>query len=54
MVMDHCKKCGIPIQEFRTGRKKIAGELYCKRCYYSELGNFMDDHPIGIPVLKKV
>jgi len=50
MVLDNCKKCKTPIQEFITGRKKISGDLYCKKCYYEKLGDFVEENPIGSPM----
>lgn len=49
MTLDNCKKCGVHIQEFITGRKKIDEDLYCKNCYYEELGKFIEENPIGAP-----
>jgi len=48
-LMDTCKKCGVHIQEFITGRKKVSGELYCKHCYYEELGKVIEKHPLQGP-----
>ena len=50
-----CSKCQIPVQEFITGKKKIDGKVYCKSCYYEELGNLVEEMPMGLfPPLQKV
>lgn len=49
MAIDTCSKCGIPIQEFLTGRKHIDSALYCKDCFYEEFGKVIEAHPIGRP-----
>lgn len=51
MAVDTCKECGVPIQEFITGRKKIRNEFYCKKCYYKKLGELIEERPIGSPLL---
>ncbi len=28
------------------------GELYCKMCYYEEMGNILEEHPLGGPILR--
>lgn len=48
MAIDKCTKCDVPIQEFITGRKKIGDKLYCKSCYYEELGELIESSPIGM------
>ena len=51
-MVDKCSKCGVVIQEFLTGRKKIDGQVYCEDCYFDELGTIVEKHPIGGPLLK--
>ena len=51
MAVDTCKGCGVPIQEFITGRKKIRNEFYCKKCYYKKLGDLIEERPVGSPLL---
>jgi uncharacterized Zn finger protein (UPF0148 family) len=53
-MVDTCTKCGKDIQPFFTGRKKIDGKIYCKNCYYNELGDIIEKYPIGLPYYKKV
>jgi hypothetical protein len=48
MAMDKCTKCNVSIQEFITGRKKIGDKLYCKSCYYEDLGDLIESSPIGM------
>ena len=44
-----CTKCNVRIQNHVTGLKYIDDEPYCKHCYYEELGEVIEQHPIGGP-----
>jgi len=46
-MVEKCSKCGVVIQEFLTGRKRIDGHIYCEDCYFDELGTIVEMHPIG-------
>jgi hypothetical protein len=52
MGLDTCSKCGAHLQEFLTGRRMFKGEPYCKMCYYEEMGNILEEHPLGGPILR--
>jgi len=52
MGLDRCSRCEVPLQGFLTGRREIKGHLYCKKCYYEELGDILEEHPLGGPILK--
>jgi len=54
MGLDTCSKCKVPLQEFLTGRKELKGNLYCKKCYYEEIGKILEEHPLGGPILKPI
>ena len=54
MGLDNCSRCEVPLQGFLTGRREIKGHLYCKKCYYEELGDILEEHPLGGPILKRV
>jgi hypothetical protein len=49
MTVDKCTICGKEIREFLTGRKAIDGKMYCRSCYYDEVGRMVEEHPIGTP-----
>ncbi len=52
MGLDTCNGCGIHLQEFLTGRKTFKGKLYCKACYYEIVGEILEEHPLGGPILR--
>ncbi len=43
-----CKKCGIPLRERVTGNRQVGTDRYCSDCYFEELGELIDEMPIGI------
>ncbi len=43
-----CTGCGTPIQPIFTGSNTLAdGSQMCDDCYFEELGNEIDRHPVG-------
>jgi hypothetical protein len=50
-MIDHCAKCGCEIHTFLTGRKYIDKKVHCRDCYYDELGEVIEQHPIGMPLV---
>lgn len=43
-----CSKCGKQLKH-SFDKRKINDKLYCKKCYYEELSNVVEKHPIGVP-----
>jgi hypothetical protein len=42
-----CCKCNTPLQETITGKRKIGDKFACSDCYYEELGEAIERHPIA-------
>lgn len=42
----HCCRCGVLLQETVTGRRKTPGGEACSDCYYEELGEIVEQHPV--------
>ncbi len=53
-----CSKCHNPIEELLQSADaephRIDGEQVCKKCYFAELGEEIEKHPIGLPRRTKV
>lgn len=47
--MNNCNKCGITIQEFLTGKHDVEVGVYCDECFFDELGEVVENHPICLP-----
>ena len=47
--LNTCPDCGIPLQETLTGCRPTVRGHVCTDCYFIEMGDHVDSHPIGIP-----
>jgi hypothetical protein len=47
MPLDTCANCGVPIQEFLTGRKSVHAGTYCNNCFYDAMGALIEAAPVG-------
>jgi hypothetical protein len=41
-----CAGCGRVLQETVTGNRPIGDRSYCSDCYYEQLGDLVESHPI--------
>ena len=41
-----CAYCGIPLQETITGNRKTPKGRACSDCYYEQIGEGIEQHPI--------
>ena len=42
-----CAACGVLLQETITGKRRTRRGEVCSDCYYEQLGEAIDDHPIA-------
>lgn len=42
-----CSKCGTPLQETLTGKRRLSRGDACSDCFYEELGALVEQHPIA-------
>ena len=47
MEGDKCGKCGCTISTTVTGRQRVSDGWRCDNCYFDELGEFVEQNPIG-------
>jgi hypothetical protein len=43
---EHCAYCGIELQESITGKRKAPKGQACSDCYYEQIGEGVEQHPI--------
>ena len=48
-----CAKCKTDLRENITGYLCGAGGPSCSDCYFDELSNLVEVHPMGIPALRR-
>ena len=48
-----CPVCGVTIQETLTGCRKFDDKYHCSDCYFDKIGEWLDDHPVGVPHLRR-
>jgi hypothetical protein len=46
-ITDKCGKCGCTISTTVTGRQRVSDGWRCDNCYFDELGEFVEQNPIG-------
>jgi hypothetical protein len=46
MAQPLCCRCGTELQETITGKRSTPQGDACSDCYYEELGNLVEQHPI--------
>lgn len=46
---EKCAGCGQPLSGFVTGRNSSPKGNLCDDCHYADLGEELDQHPIGSP-----
>ena len=51
--VEKCTKCKVPLQETITGCRKVNNGYMCSDCYFEEMGNEIEAHPIGIPQMHR-
>jgi hypothetical protein len=45
-----CASCGLKLHESKTGMRKLGdGTCVCSACFFSKIGEAIDDEPIGVP-----
>lgn len=44
---EKCCKCGITLQETVTGKRQLGSGNACSDCFYGDLGDVVEDHPIA-------
>lgn len=42
-----CCSCGVVLQETITGKRQTSEGFACSDCYYEEMGNEIERHPIA-------
>jgi hypothetical protein len=42
----HCCQCGVLLQETITGKRKTPDGEACSDCYYEQLGDLVEQHPV--------
>jgi hypothetical protein len=42
-----CCSCQVPLQETITGKRKTSEGFACSDCYYEELGEELEQRPLG-------
>jgi hypothetical protein len=52
--LECCDSCGVPLQEAIQGYRKVCGKPHCSDCYFSELSDLIDQHPIGRPMASSI
>jgi hypothetical protein len=44
---ERCCTCGLELQETITGKRKMPNGYACSDCYYAELGEEIERHPLA-------
>lgn len=44
-----CSKCGKKWEDDEEDSERIDGKPVCSDCYYEAFGDFVEEHPIGLP-----
>jgi hypothetical protein len=44
-----CARCGVSLHETTTGCRKVKGGCVCSDCYFKDLSEEVEKHPIGVP-----
>jgi hypothetical protein len=50
--METCLTCGVPLQEAIRGYRPVADGAKCSDCYFCEISDLIDMHPIGKPIAR--
>jgi hypothetical protein len=45
-AQEHCAYCGVLLQETITGNRKTPRGRACSDCYYEQIGEGIEQHPI--------
>jgi recombinational DNA repair protein (RecF pathway) len=45
----HCCDCGTLLQESSTGNHPTETGCLCSDCFYAQIGDLIDRHPLGAP-----
>lgn len=48
--LEQCKVCNIPLQEAIHGYRHVQGGACCSDCYFDDISELIDAHPIGRPM----
>ncbi len=48
-----CARCGVALQETITGKRKSPMGAVCSDCYYAQLGDGIEEHPIQSPRVRR-
>lgn len=48
--LELCKVCGVPLQEAIHGYRHVEGGACCSDCYFDDISDLIDAHPIGRPM----
>ena len=48
-----CSACGIALQETRTGCRHTDDGTLCSDCYFSQLGQIVEEFPITTPSIRR-
>ena len=51
--LTRCVRCGVYLQENRTGNRKTANGDVCSDCYFQAIGEELDRHPISVPRMRR-
>ena len=50
--IETCSVCGVPLQEAIHGYRPVGNAASCSDCYFCEISNLIDQHPIGKPIAR--
>lgn len=50
--METCSSCRVPLQEAIRGYRPVADGAKCSDCYFCEISDLIDQHPIGKPIAR--
>jgi hypothetical protein len=50
--IEQCTTCKIPLQEAINGYRAVGDGAKCSDCYFTDISNMIDQHPIGKPIAR--
>lgn len=50
--IEQCTTCGVPLQEAINGYRTVGNGAKCSDCYFADISDMIDQHPIGKPIAR--
>lgn len=50
--IEACSSCGVALQEAIHGYRPVGDGAKCSDCYFCDIGDLIDKHPIGKPLAR--